>query len=59
MMDLLSDSITVTFEVVSVGYVPYTHVTSGLLAAFDARGKLNNSSNRVIWEDLSGNGHCL
>ncbi len=53
---LLSDSITVTFEVVSVGYVPYTHVTSGLLAAFDARGKLNNSSNRVIWEDLSGNG---
>lgn len=53
---LLSDEVEIAFEIVSVGYIPYKHVTSGLLAAFDARGKLNNSSNRSRWEDLSGKG---
>lgn len=43
------------FEVVSVGYEPYRHVRNGLIAEFDATGKINNSTNQTKWEDTSGN----
>lgn len=50
-----SAELTYNFEVVSVGYEPYQHVTNGLMAEFEAVGKLNNSSNQTVWEDSSGN----
>jgi hypothetical protein len=48
--------LTINLEVVSSGYDPYRHVRTGLIAEFDATGKLNNSSTQKKWEDTSGNG---
>lgn len=48
-------SLELTTEVTSQGFDPFRPVDVGLIAAFDANGKLNNSDNKNIWEDLSGN----
>lgn len=40
--------------VVATDFTPQKEVTSGLIAKFDAKGKLNGSSNQNVWEDKSG-----
>lgn len=45
----------IPLTVVATDFTPEHEVTSGLIAKFDAKGKLNGSSNQAIWEDSSGN----
>lgn len=51
-----SNRIDIGIEIVSNDFIPMRPVTKGLLASFDANGKQNESLNRNVWEDLSGNG---
>lgn len=48
-------TLTKTFEVLEVGYTPYRHVRTDLIAEFIATAKSNSSTNKGIWEDTSGN----
>lgn len=52
---IYSAECTIRFEVISVGFEPYRHVRDGLIAEFDATGKLNNSIDKNTWKDTSGN----
>ena len=47
--------LTVSIEVVSIGFVPYKFVKSGLIAEFDASGYRNSSLSKENWIDTSGN----
>ncbi|AEO93612.1 gp353 [Bacillus phage G] len=53
---MFSTELVINVEIVSSGYEPYRHVRTGLIAEYDATGKVNNSSNQKVWEDTSGNG---
>lgn len=48
-------SLDLTTNVVSSGFEPFQPVDVGLIAYFDANGKLNDADNRNVWEDKSGN----
>lgn len=52
---LQESTIELNLEVVSAGYDPFTPVETGLVAYFDANGKLNNSLQKDTWQDESGN----
>ena len=41
-------------EIVTSNFEPYKPITNGLIASFDASGKMNSSIDRDKWKDLSG-----
>ena len=46
-----SDSIEFTIEIVSSNFEPYRPITNGLIANFDANGRMNNATDRNIWKE--------
>ncbi|MGL5649241.1 MAG: hypothetical protein ACRDDY_15485, partial [Clostridium sp.] len=53
--EVFKDSLELEVEIVESGLISIPEPTNGLIAKFDANGKMNGGDNKTIWEDKSGN----
>ena len=53
--EVYKDSLELEVEIVESGLIQIPEPVNGLIAKFDANGKMNSAQNKNIWEDKSGN----
>lgn len=53
--ELYKDSLELQVEIVESDLINIPEPVNGLIAKFDANGKMNSSDSKTIWEDKSGN----